>query len=81
MKRMTPQQASLALQRQVKKRAHDLLDGFLKSTDAESGMTMLQVVSAHAALGYGFTVGIRVEHPEAKGRVAEDPSLHASVAR
>jgi hypothetical protein len=27
-------------------------------------------------MGYGFTVGIHVEHPQAEGRAEEDPSLH-----
>lgn len=88
---MKPKQLRAATERQklraaerlrvsVRKNAHRLLDGFLKSLDPESRMPMIDVLSAHVALGYGFTVGVRVEHPQADSRVAEDPSVTAQLA-
>jgi hypothetical protein len=74
-------QAEQQLRLEVQRNAHRLLDGFLASTDPDSQMPMIDVICAHVAVGYGFTVGVSVEHPDAANRVREDPAVTAELAQ
>lgn len=73
-------QSEERLRRAVRKNAHRLLDGFLQGTEPESQMPMIDVLCAHVAVGYGFTVGVSVEHPNAEGRVQEQSKPLIEVA-
>lgn len=63
------------LRHAVRRECQRQLREFFQTKDPETGIPLLEVLTAHAALGYGICVGISVRHPEEDGRAVEDPSV------
>lgn len=57
-----------------------MLNGPSTMPDGSQG-TVLEDLTARAAVGYGFTIEIKVRHPDAPGQVVEDPSVTAALSQ
>jgi hypothetical protein len=68
------QRAYNDLKKAVRKECQRQLQEFFRLAAGDDGSTMLDVVTAHVALGYGINVGVQVRHPEEDGRAEEDPA-------
>lgn len=76
-----PDKVRRKLRQEIRTICHRQVDSMLKSNvktlSDGTEATLLDVLEAHVALGYGINVALSVRHPNEDGRVEEDQEAAA----